>query len=364
MSKKTVFLTGFPGFLTRHLVRRLAKSQDRRFVFLIQEHLRGKAEEALEEQESRTKGFKERAMLVSGDITKGSSLGLSEEDMESAKDVQEVWHFAAIYDLSIDRSVAYRVNVVGTANVLDFCENLESLRVLNYISTCYVAGNREGRIFEEELDLGQGFKNHYESTKCWAEMEVRRRMDRLPVTVFRPGIVVGDSRTGETDKYDGPYYLIRGLLRLPSFVPVPFVGEGAALVNLVPVDYTIDAMNAISEDPHAVGLTFQLADPNPHTAREILQEMAWLTGHRMLPLQIPQALVSGVSGVKQIEELLQIPKETIVYFDHKAVFDITNVDKFLEEKTIVCPDLMSYLPILVDYVRKNPQKGFLDGRKY
>lgn len=365
MSDKSIFFTGFPGFLTRHLVARLAKQhKGRRFIFLIQEHLQKMAEDALEKQEERTPGFKKRAQMVVGDITAGPGLGLSDEDLKSARDAEEVWHFAAIYNLAVHSSVAYRVNVMGTANVLDFCESLKSLRVLNYISTCYVSGDREGRIFEEELDMGQGFKNHYESTKCWAEMELRRRGERLPFTIFRPGIVVGDSRTGETDKYDGPYYLIKGLLRLPSMIPIPYVGKGAARVNLAPVDFTVDAMAAISENPDAVGNTFQLADPNPYKASDILKEMALLTGHRMLPIRIPQILVSEAASIKPIEEILEIPKETIVYFDHKAVYDTTNTEKFLEGKTVVCPDLMLYLPILVDYVRKNPEKEFLDDRKY
>ncbi len=364
MSKKTIFFTGFPGFLTRHLVARLAKQKDHNFVFLVQEQLVKKAEDGLDEQEERTPGFKKNARLVVGDITAGPDLGLSDEDMEVALDSEEVWHFAAIYNLAVHSSLAYRVNVMGTANVLDFCESLKSLRVLNYVSTCYVSGDREGRIFEEELDMGQGFKNHYESTKCWAEMEVRRRMERIPVTIFRPGIVVGDSRTGETDKYDGPYYLIRGLLRLPSLIPIPYIGKGEAKVNLAPVDFTVDAMAAISENPDAIGTTFQLADPNPYRSRDILKEMALLTGHRMAPIRIPQMLVSEAASIKEIEKLLEIPKETIVYFDHKAVYDSTNTEKFLEGKTVVCPDLMLYLPILVDYVKRNPEKGFLDGRKY
>lgn len=365
MSRKTTFLTGFPGFLSRHLIARLAdKEPETEFVFLIQEPLRKKAEEALDEQEAATPGFRERAHLIAGDITEGPKLGLSKEDLELAQKAHEVWHFAAIYDLSVDRSVAYRVNVVGTNNVLDLCETAKTLKRLLYVSTCYVAGLRKGRIFESELDEGQGFKNHYEATKCWAEMEVRRRRDRIPTTILRPGIVVGDSRTGETDKYDGPYYLIRGLLRLPACIPIPYLGEGQAPVSLVPVDFTMDAMVELAAQPDALGKTFQLADPNPHTAREILEAMVALTGHRMIPAQVPQGLVRALAGVRPVEELLEIPKETLIYFDHDALYDTTNTDKHLEGTSLACPDLMSYLPVLIDYVRSHPQKGFLDGRKF
>lgn len=364
MAKETIFMTGFPGFLCRQLVHRLAdRRRDARFVFLIEEKLRTRAQSALDHQNELTPGFDQRSSLVPGDITE-LNLGLSADDLKLARSATEVWHFAAIYNLAIGLNVAYRVNVLGTSNVLDFCQTCPDLAKHVYISTCYVAGDRTGRVLESELDCGQGFKNHYESTKCWAEMEVRRRIDRVPSIVLRPSIVLGDSRTGDTDKYDGPYYLITGLLKLPSWIPIPFVGRGDARVNLVPVDFEIEAMAAIAASPKAVGMTFHVADPNPYSSREIMAEMVRLTGHRTVPLNLPAALVDGVSSVKQIEALLQIPRETIIYFNHEAMFDTTNTDQFLEGTDVVCPDLMSYLPILVDYVRQNPHKTFLDGRRY
>jgi thioester reductase-like protein len=364
MADETILMTGFPGFISRHLLYRLAEQKpDAQFIFLIQEALASRAENAVAHQEERTAGFAKRTKILTGDIAE-PDLGLKGKDLKLARSATHVWHLAAIYNLAIGLNVAYRVNVVGTANMLDFCESCSDLERLLYISTCYVSGDRTGRILETELDTGQNFKNHYESTKCWAEMEVRRRQDRIPSVIFRPGIVIGDSRTGDTDKYDGPYYLITGLLHLPSWIPIPFVGDGEAPVGLVPVDFVTDAMAVLSDQEEAEGKTFQLTDPNPYPAREVMSEIVRLTGHSTLPISFPAPVVMGVAGVKQVEELLRIPQETIIYFNHYARYDTSVTDEHLQGTDVVCADLMSYMPVLVDYVRRNPKKSFLDGRKY
>ena len=134
-------------------------------------------------------------------------------------DARRVFHLAAIYDLAVPLEIAQRVNVDGTGNVLDFCARAEGLERLAYVSPAYVAGMRTGVVYEHELVMGQAFKNHYESTKFQAEVWVRELLDRVPTTILRPAIVVGDSRTGETEKFDGPYYILRALAALAADGP-------------------------------------------------------------------------------------------------------------------------------------------------
>ena len=117
------------------------------------------------------------------------------------------------------------MNVEGTGNVLELCEGCSELERLNYVSTAYVAGERTGVVYEHELALGQGFKNHYESTKFQAEVWVREALDRVPTTIYRPAIVVGDSKTGETQKFDGPYYMLRTIsVSMERGMPIPQFG--------------------------------------------------------------------------------------------------------------------------------------------
>ena len=128
-----------------------------------------------------------------------------------------MWHLAAVYDLAVPPEIARRVNVDGTANVVDLCHSLPRLRRLQYVSTCYVSGRYAGEFGEDVLAEGQPFRNHYESTKYDAEQLVRDAMaGGLPATIYRPGIVVGDSTTGETLKYDGPYFIAGFLRRQPG----------------------------------------------------------------------------------------------------------------------------------------------------
>ena len=186
-----VFITGFPGFIARRLVDRiLDKNPDTTFTVLIEERMRGVADATIKGMERPHPGFIEATSVVTGDICR-PRLGMSEQIYQEVTGrTTHVWHLAAVYDLAVPSSLAYKVNVLGTANVLDFCEDCPGLRRLDHVSTCFVSGDRTGLVLESELDQGQGFHNHYESTKCWSELEVRRRMVRLPVAIHRPAIVM------------------------------------------------------------------------------------------------------------------------------------------------------------------------------
>src|SRR5206468_2121579 len=179
-----------------------------------------------------------RIEILTGDISR-QDLGLTQEVRERLHgEVTQVFHLAAIYNLAVPLAIAQRVNVDGTGNILDLCAACERLERLNYVSTAYVAGTRHGVVYEHELAVGQDFKNHYESTKFQAELWVRERMRDIPTTIYRPAIVVGDSRSGETQKFDGPYFMLRTISRTVQLhMPIPQFGASAAPFNVVPVDF-------------------------------------------------------------------------------------------------------------------------------
>jgi thioester reductase-like protein len=359
-----IFLTGFPGFIASQLVDRLVRIDDSlSFTFLIQEPMRSAAEASLERLDAEHNGLAERCTLIPGDITQ-IYLGMDEATYErEAARTTHVWHLAAVYDLSVPEPIAYRVNVIGTANVLDFCEEAEHLDRLDYVSTCYVSGARTGTILESELDEGQPFKNHYESTKCWAEMEVRRRMYRIPTCIHRPAIVVGDSRTGQTDKYDGPYFILLLFMRMPSWLPLPNLGDGDVKVNIVPVDFVVDAMAALAFDDEAIDQTVALADPNPHTGREIVATIQRELGIRQVG-DVPTSLIDKALSVDRVRQLVKIPKEAVVYFRHEVDYDTSVAEHLLAKSGVRCPDFLESLPTFIDYVKRNPDKAFLDGREF
>ena len=203
-----------------------------------------------------------------------------------------MFHFAAAYELSVPRDIALRVNVEGTRHVLEACAGYPKLRRLHYVSTCFVSGRHPGVFRESDLDVGQTFNNFYEESKALAEREVRAAMaGGLPVTVYRPSVVVGDSRTGETQKYDGPYCVLQLLLRQPRVAVLPVPGKPLETsFNVVPSDFVGRALAWLSTRPGAVGLTYHLADPSPMSIDRLLHVMAAATGRRVWRVPVPYRL--------------------------------------------------------------------------
>ena len=233
MSK--IFLTGFPVFLGSGLLPRiLSPATDPTAVCLVQAKFLGDAERRVETLTSEYPHLEGRIEVLVGDITQ-PHLGLG-KSKKLQKSITEIFHLAAVYDLSVERNLAMRVNVEGTRHMLDFAAGCTALERFQYVSTCYVSGRYAGIFREQDLVKGQKFNNYYEETKYLAEVEVQKRMiGGLPATIYRPAIVVGDSRTGATQKYDGPYYVMRWLLRQPFVAVLPVVGDPTTVrVNLVP----------------------------------------------------------------------------------------------------------------------------------
>ena len=361
----TILMTGFPGFLAGHLLVELAAATapTARFVLLVLPSQRAAAERRLRLLDEARPALEltGRAELVEGDITR-PDLGLGQQRYEALRqEVRVVWHLAALYDLAVDEEVAFRVNVTGTIHVLDFCELCPGLQRLNYVSTCYVSGDRQGAIYEDELDEGQGHKNHYESTKFWAELEVQRRAAArgLEVVIFRPGIIVGDSHTGATEKFDGPYFVFRLIERLPEWLPIPGVGRGDAPVNLVPIDFVRAAMVHIALSPEAASPSqpgvYQIADPRPMLARDILALAADRLGHRRLQgLNLPSWLAEAALQADIVSDALELPAEALSYFDHDARYDSSHTQRALASSSIRCPHLSSYLDRLLEYMVRHP----------
>lgn len=350
-------MTGFPGFLASHLIPKLFEQSPQTMLYLlIQPQMASIAEARCEELTAHHPAIRDRLRLIEGDITR-EQLGLTPQDYEQLRDQLEVtWHLAAIYDLAVSKTLAYRVNVTGTINVLDLCEQAPKFRRLNYISTCYVSGQRTGTILEAELDKQQQFKNHYEETKFWAEIELKRRQETIPSTIFRPGIVIGDSRTGQTDKYDGPYYLFKLLIRMPEHMPLPQIGHSDAVVNLVPIDFVVDAISHLGADEHTIGQTYQIADPEPMRARDIMALSMRLLGRKSPKGSLPASLVDSLLTLKRVERAVGIPREALQYFNHDARYDSSNTQRALKAaRQIRCPHLSTYLEQILRYVVEHPE---------
>jgi len=208
--------------------------------------------------------------------------------------------------------------------------------------------------------MGQRFKNHYESTKHDAEYIVRQASAELPAVIVRPVIVVGDEHTGETAKFDGPYFgmIFIDRLRRVRF-PLPYLGQSRAEVNVVPVNYLVDATVGLWRHEKAEGGTFAIADPHPMLAREMYAEMVRSLG-AMGPLgTLPPPVVDLPLRLSTFRRIFRVPREVLTYFNHPAHYDCTRTTGLLEPEGIRCPDVREYLPVLVDWYVENRDRDEL-----
>ncbi len=356
VSGMTVLMTGFPGFLGSALLPGILRRTGQNARCIVQSKFLGLAATRAAELSAADPSLDGRIELIEGDITR-PGLGL---DPDALDGVTEAWHLAAVYDLAVERNLAYRVNVDGTRHVLDALEQCPDLRRLHYFSTCYVSGRYAGPFGEDDLEVGAPFNNYYEETKHYAELDVRRRMAAgMPTTIYRPSIVVGDSDTGETQKFDGPYFYIRFLLRQGKRAVMPLPGDPTAIrVNVVPRDFIVSAVDYLSGLEKSVGRTYQLADPHPLTVAEMAETLAHATDRRLLKVPLPRKLARGsVAHVPGVYKLIQIPPESIDYMAHPTHYLTDHTREDLNDSGIAVPPFRSYVDRLVSFMVEHPDIG-------
>lgn len=355
--KHNYFFTGFPGFISHQLIKELLKKDDcaDKIYLLVLPHQVMKAEEDIKSIQESLAGSAIQLEVVQGDITKTHLDILPQQNVKLRTEITHVFHLAAIYDLAVDEKTAQLVNVRGTENVNDWVKGLFQLERYVYFSTAYVAGTREGVLYENELVKPSSFKNHYERTKYDAEVSVDRlKSEGVPVTIIRPGIVKGNSKTGETVKFDGPYFILNFLDRL-SFLPFnPYIGSKTdSVVNLVPIDYIIQATAYLALYKEGIGKTYHLTDPEPSTATEIYElfvnELFKRNPRGMIPMGVSNLFLS----IKPVRTYLGIEKEAMEYFTWKGRFDCSAAQADLEGSGIVCPRFRDGVPAMVEFYLKH-----------
>ncbi|UCZ54922.1 SDR family oxidoreductase [Bacillus shivajii] len=351
------FYTGFPGFLARSLIRKMIDRIENveHIYLLILPEMKKTAELEINQICTNKNISANKFTLVSGDIT-ATDLKIESNLNDRLKNsVTHVFHLAAVYDLAVKEEVAEAVNVTGTYNVNEWVKTLKQLKRYNYFSTAYVSGKREGKIYENELSMGQSFKNHYERTKYKAEILVDELKSEVPLTIFRPGIVRGHSVTGETIKFDGPYFMLHILHKFRHSPFVPQLSGGHVEGNFVPVDYVIDATTYLSHQDKGEGKTYHLTDPNPYKMSEVytmlMQEYLGKTPKGKFPLQLAHTALSS----SVIRKWINVEKEALDYFRCNASYDTAETERDLKGSGINCPTFDETLQSMVQYYRENQQ---------
>ncbi|WP_153126101.1 SDR family oxidoreductase [Peribacillus tepidiphilus] len=350
------FFTGFPGFICNQLIRELIRSGGnfKKAYMLVLPPQLDSANEEMERICKESNITKDHFVILEGDITQ-EELGIQKEQEKIKQEITHVFHLAAIYDLAVPQKIAYEVNVKGTKNVNDWVKTLPNLKRYTYFSTAYVAGKREGKLLETELIRPVSFKNYYEETKFEAEVLVDSLKKEVPITIIRPGIVRGHSKTGETIKFDGPYFILNFLDRL-AFLPFyPYIGKGYAKINLVPVDFIIQATAFLALYEGAEGKTYHLTDPNPYTAEEIYEMFVRELYKKKPKGRIPLGLCRTFLTIVPLRKKLGVETEALDYFTWRGDFDCSLAVQDLSKAGIHCPDLKKSISSMVSFYLKNKQ---------
>ena len=208
---------------------------------------------------------------------------------------------------------------------------------------------REGKLLETELIRPEGFKNYYEETKYEAELLVEKLKEIIPVTIIRPGIVRGHSETGETIKFDGPYFFVNMISNLRKLPFLPYLGKSSTSINVVPIDYITKASIYCSFSDEALGQTIHLTDPRPYPAEVVykafVKEITGKYPRGRLPLLIARSFVA----LFPVRKFLQVEKETLDYLTWNATFDTTNAESIFKKGKITCPDFILSIPAMITF---------------
>jgi thioester reductase-like protein len=373
------FVTGATGFIGSRLVERLLDKRQGKIYVLVRESSKPRLNDLIERW-SIAVGASAAARIepVVGDLRK-PLLGLEKEQVTELRGkVNHFFHLAAVYDMTAPAERNTAVNVGGTTHVVELARAID-VKHLHHVSSIAVAGTYRGVFGEDMFDEGQKLPSPYHRTKYESERIVREQPN-VPWRVYRPGIVVGDSQTGEMEKVDGPYYFFKAIQRMRHLLPewVPLVGLNLGYTNVVPVDWVADALEHIAHEPDLDGRAFHLTDPRPQRVDELINQLAEAAHAPRFALSIdkrlidplpkwPLALIGALPPWRQMRNLalreLGIPEEVIGHMELVPRFDTQQTGRALAGSPLEQPPpLEDYVARLWDYWEREMDPDLRKGR--
>jgi len=354
------FVTGATGFIGKRLVKKLLERKGSVVYFL----LRKESADKVAELRSYWGVSAARAVPVFGDL-KSKKLGVAAEDVKKLKgQIDHFHHLAAVYDLSADTESQVAVNVEGTRNTVEFARAIDAGH-FHHVSSIAAAGLYEGVFREDMFDEAEGLDHPYFMTKHESEKIVRQEC-KMPWTVYRPAMVVGDSQTGEMDKIDGPYYFFKLIQRIRQILPpwMPSVGLEGGRVNIVPVDFVVNAINVISHQASIGKKCFHLVDPVGYRVGDVLDIFSRAAHAPRMNLFVNAALLGFIpKGIKKslmaiapvrrvrnaVLKDLGLPEDMLTFVNYPTRFDCRETLAALKGSGVSCPSLNDYAWRIWDY---------------
>jgi len=344
-----LLVTGFPSLYARKMVRHVLAVEPAALVYaVVSSEMAARAEA---EHEALDAVDRARLVLVEGDAS-AMDLGLSgAEFRQLTREVDRIHHISHVAAGSVDRRTAHTINVVGANEILEFGRAAAALERLVFHSTAHVSGDRTGVVYEDDLASGQSFRSDVEETRMLAETMVRRAMREVPVAVVRPTTLVGDFDPAEDERLDGLYLLVLFIVATPSEIAIPFPGKGDSPLNIVPIDFVVQAAHALGRIPGSAGRTFHLADPHPLAARRVAEVVARASGKRTARSRIPSNLAKALLRTPGVERFVRSPRAFVEQLTTAVRYDTRNTDVALRGTGIACPSFETYVGSLVTAVQ-------------
>jgi NAD(P)-dependent dehydrogenase (short-subunit alcohol dehydrogenase family) len=360
----TYFVTGATGFIGKRLVKKLLARRGTTVYFLVRKESLDKVPELLEYWGVSA----ERAVPVAGDLAK-PMLGLSKaEQKKLTGNIKHFFHLAAIYDLKADAESQIVANIEGTKNAVALANEVKA-GIFQHVSSIAAAGMYEGVFREDMFDEAENLDHPYFATKHDSEKIVRKET-KMPWRVYRPSLVVGYSTTGEMDKIDGPYYFFKLIQRMRELLPpwMPAVGLEGGRINIVPVDFVVDAVDHIAHAKDGNKKAFHIVDPTPYRVGDMLNIFARAAHAPEFSLRINAALIGfipssvrkgmmALTPVRRIRNAvikdLGLPDDIIAFVNYPTRFDAREATAALKGTGIECPRLEDYAYRLWDYWERN-----------
>ncbi|MBL8335439.1 MAG: SDR family oxidoreductase [Rhodoferax sp.] len=354
------FVTGATGFIGKRLVKKLLERKGAVVHFLIREESASKVADL----RAFWGASAARVQPVFGDLTR-KKLGLSAEALKALKGkIDHFYHLAAVYDLEADADSQIAVNIEGTRNTVELARALDAGH-FHHVSSIAAAGLYEGVFREDMFDEAENIDHPYFMTKHESEKIVRKEC-KVPWSVYRPAMVVGDSQTGEMDKIDGPYYFFKLIQRMRQLLPpwMPSIGLEGGRVNIVPVDFVVDALAHISHQAGIGGRCYHLVDPVGYRVGDVLDIFSKAAHAPKMNLFInaalfgfiPRSITKGLMALAPVRRIrsavmkdLGVPADMMTFVNYPTRFDCRDTLAALKGSGIACPNLKDYAWRLWDY---------------